>query len=447
MNRLPPAFRILLVSLAVFALLAAVSCGNPPPPVKTRISLNTEPEGAVVSIRGIERGKTPLKGSMKPGTYLLKFSLPGYKNKWQKIELTQGEQKQILVKLEPETAAVMITSVPDAAAVTFQGRKLGKTPLVIPNLPHGDYSAELSRHGYNKQTASWTVNSAIPVLVKINLSSNLGTLSITSRPSNAAVLLDGKPAGRTPFQESVEEGKHTVELRRQGYISQKKTVLIRSGSVFTIPTIHMEVKSGSIRVTSKPSGARITIAGKQYGDTPVQISNLKPGTYTIQLEKAGYDPAERTVNLPPGENLDLMLNLDSNTGGADIITQPAGLTVYLDGKMIGITEKNPNNKNSSKIFPIRNLSMGKHQITIAHKRAKPEKKKFTFSVEKGKIVRLTGLNLWIPNAVIFRTDGTVETGRITQNLPGKYEFEPSPGVKYTIEKTTVKKIDYLPETE
>ena len=165
------------------------------------------------------------------------------------------------------------------------------------------------------------------------------------------------------------------------------------------------------------------------------------------LEKTGFDPAERTVNLPPGENLDIMLNLDSNTGGADIITQPAGLTVYLDGKMVGITEKNPKNPNSSKIFHIRNLSMGKHQITIAHKRAKPEKRKFNFSVEKGKIVRLTGLNLWIPNAVIFRTDGTVETGRITQNLPQKYEFEPSPGVKYTIEKSTVKKIDYLPETE
>ena len=447
MNTISHAVRILLISVSAFVLTTAVSCGQPPQPVKTRISLNTEPEGAVVSIRGIERGKTPLKGSMKPGIYLLKFSLPGYKNKWQKIELSPGDQKTFLVKLEPETAAVMITSTPDAAAVTFQGRRLGSTPLVIPNLPHGSYSAELFRHGYNKQTASWTVNSAVPVLVKINLNSNLGTLFITSRPSNAEVLLDGKPAGRTPFRESVEVGQHTVELRRQGYISQKKNVHIRSGSVLNVPLISLEVKSGSIRVSSKPAGAKITIGGKFYGDTPVQISNLKPGAYTILLEKAGFDPVERTVNLPPGKNLDIMLNLDSNTGGADIITQPAGLTLYLDGKMIGISEKNPNQQNSSKIFQIRNLSMGKHQITIAHKRAKPEKKRFNFTVEKGKIVRLTGLNLWIPNAVIFRTNGTVETGRITQNLPQKYEFEPSPGVKYTIEKSTVKKVDYLPETE
>ena len=91
--------------------------------------------------------------------------------------------------------------------------------------------------------------------------------------------------------------------------------------------------------------------------------------------------------------------------------------------------------------------MGKHRLTIAHKRARPEKKNFTFTVEKGKIVRLTGLNLWIPNAVIVRDDGSVTTGRIVQDLPLKYEFEPSPGVKYTIEKISVKKVDFLPETE
>ena len=34
-----------------------------------------------------------------------------------------------------------------------------------------------------------------------------------------------------------------------------------------------------------------------------------------------------------------------------------------------------------------------------------------------------------------------------ENLPDKYEFEPSPGVKYTIDKNTVKKVDFLSETE
>lgn len=440
--------RFLTVLVLVSVLPAGISaCGKKAEPVKTRVELNSEPEGAAVFIKGVERGKTPLKGSMRPGVYLVKYSLPGYKSKWQKIELNPGDQKSFTVKLERETATVMITSSPDGAMVSFEGKNLGITPLVIPDLAHGNYTAELTRHGFNRQTASWTVSSAIPVLVNVRLDSNLGILSFDSVPRNAEVLLDGKSVGQTPFREQVEEGKHVLEIRRSGYVEVKKTVLIKSGSETTFPKLVLEVKRGSIKIESRPSKVRISIDGREYGDTPQKISNLKPGKYAVKLEKEGFDPAERNVNLPPGGNLELMFNLDSNTGGIDIVTQPAGLTLYLDGKMIGVSERNPQNERISKVFKVRNLSMGKHQLAIAHKRARPEKKILNFTIKKGKIYRPTGLNLWIPNAVVLRTDGTRETGRITQNLPDKYEFEPSPGVKYTINKNTVKKVDFLPETE
>ena len=440
--------RFLVVLILLSVLPVAVSaCRKKAEPVKTRVELNSDPEEATVFIRGIERGKTPLKGSMKPGVYLIKYVLPGYKNKWQKIELNPGDQKRFNVELEPETVAVMITSSPEAAMVTFQGKNLGVTPLVIPNLVYGSYTAELTRHGYNRQTASWDISSALPVLVKVRMDSNLGVLSFTSTPANAEVLLDGKSIGRTPFKEQVEEGKHQLEVRRTGYVTLKKTVLIKSGAETTLQPLVLEVKSGSIRIESRPAKATIVINGKEYGDTPLKISDLKPGKYAIRLEKEGFDPAERRVNLPPGENLDLLFNLDSNTGGIDIVTQPAGLTLYLDGKMIGISERNPQNEKISRVFKVRNLSMGQHQLAIAHKRARPEKRIFNFTIKKGKIYRPTGLNLWIPNAVVFRTNGAREIGRVTQDLPDKYEFEPQPGVKYTIDKNTVKKVDFLSETE
>ena len=71
----------------------------------------------------------------------------------------------------------------------------------------------------------------------------------------------------------------------------------------------------------------------------------------------------------------------------------------------------------------------------------------SFTIQKGKVTRLTNLNLWIPNAVLVRTNGARETGRIIQDLPSKYEFEPSPGVKFTVEKSSVRKVEYLPESE
>ena len=124
------------------------------------------------------------------------------------------------------------------------------------------------------------------------------------------------------------------------------------------------------------------------------------------------------------------------------------MTLYLDGKKIGISEKDPENRTVSKVYQVRNLSMGKHTLTIAHKRARPEKRTVSFNISKdSRIARPAGLSLWIPNAAIVRDNGKREIGRIVQDLPQKYEFEPSPGVKYTIEKSTVKKVTWLAETE
>ena len=438
---------LLFLTAAVVMLLSVSACGKKPPEIITRLSINTSPEKATVTIRGREIGETPVKLKVKPGIYLVKLSLPGYKNNWQKIEMKLGDQQELLVPLEKETASVMITSTPDSAAVKFQNKNLGNTPVVIRDLPYGTYTAELSRHGFNPQTVTWQVDSPLPQLVRASLDSNLGTLIISSVPANAEVIMDGKSIGRTPFRDNVEEGKHEIELRRNGYVSLKKSVHVRSKETARLEQLVLEVKSGSIRINSRPSGAVIYINNKNYGDTPFNISNLKPGTYSVRLEKTGYDPAVRKVNLPAGENLDLMFNLDSNTGGVDVVTQPPGITLYLDGKLVGVTEKDPDNRNISKVFKIRNLSMGSHSLAIAHKRAKPVQKKINFTVKKGQLVRLTNLSLWIPNAVLIRNDGTRETCRIVQDLTSKYEFEPSPGVKFTIDKSTIKKIEYLPESE
>ena len=448
MTKIKALFRIIFPVIAAASMLITVSaCGKKPQPVVTRLSINTTPEKAAVTIRGREIGETPVKMKVKPGIYLVKLSLPGYKNSWRKIEMKLGDQQALTFPLEKETASVMITSEPDAAAVNFQGKNLGVTPVVIKDLPHGSYTAELTRHGFNSQTVSWIVDSPLPQLVKCSLDSNLGTLIINSVPANAEVVMDGKPLGRTPYRDQVEEGRHEIELRRNGYVTLKKTVHVKSKAIARMEKMVLEVKPGAIQVNSRPSGARIFINGKNYGDTPFKISNLKPGAYLIKLEKEGHDPAIRKVNLPAGENLDLMFNLDSNTGGVDIVTHPAGITLYLDGKRVGITEKDPRNRNVSKVFSIRNLSMGNHHLAIAHKRARPEKKNINFTIRKGQVVRLVNLNLWIPNATLIRTNGTRETGKIVQDLPGKYEFEPLPGVKYTVEKSTVRKVEHLPEVE
>jgi serine/threonine protein kinase len=62
--------------------------------------------------------------------------------------------------------------------------------------------------------------------------STKGRFRVTSIPSDATVLLDGRRLGRTPFQSELEvaPGKHVLKLRRRGYAPQKRTIEVAPGA-------------------------------------------------------------------------------------------------------------------------------------------------------------------------------------------------------------------------
>ena len=52
-----------------------------------------------------------------------------------------------------------------------------------------------------------------------------------------------------------------------------------------------------LRITSDPTGARVTVNGVGWGSTPLAIRNLPPGSKTIRVTKDGYVTDERIVSL------------------------------------------------------------------------------------------------------------------------------------------------------
>ena len=179
----------------------------------------------------------------------------------------------------------------------------------------------------------------------------------------------------------------------------------------------------------------------------MELKQLLPGVYRIRLEKEGFDPATREVTVTAGNELEVALSLDSNTGGVDLVTVPPHITVYLDGKMVGTTEPDPASPGMSKLLSLRNLSMGKHIVTVAHKRGRPEKRSYSFEIKKGEIKRLQNLTLWIPNAKLTLKSGLVRVGRLAATLKDEIMFEPEPGVKQSYKKAAISDIETLKVNE
>ena len=275
-----------VLSVLSLAFFFAVGCLEKKAEVKKpKLDITSAPAGAMVSLLGKERGVTPFHCSLLPSTYIVKLEKPGYRAELIRVEIKQGTDRKIDAKLKPVTASVMLTSVPAAAPVIFQGKKIGETPLVIKDLPYGEYSAELAKSGYTKRTVSWKMNEdGRPVQVKTDLASNVGTLKITSNPAGATVTLNGTVMGRTPFSERIEEGKHNLEIARDGYVTLKQVVTVVRRQETSLKDVKLEIIPSTLKITSTPSGARVFVNDKQYSDTPMELRQLSPGVYKIRRD-------------------------------------------------------------------------------------------------------------------------------------------------------------------
>lgn len=114
--------------------------------------------------------------------------------------------------------------------------------------------------------------------------------------------------------------------------------------------------TGSLAISSNPSGAEIfSFAGVSYGTTPTTL-NLTAGTHSFVLLKPGYEAARFATQINEGRADNVGVNLrqsQNNNGHLRITTDPAGATPTIDAMTYGAT---PN--------LITNLSAGVHQVRI-----------------------------------------------------------------------------------
>ena len=76
--------------------------------------------------------------------------------------------------------------------------------------------------------------------------------------------------------------------------------------------------TGTLSITSSPSGATIQIDGVAVGaPTPQSFPDTWEGSHTVRLTKAGYDAYSTTVTVNPGKTTTVNGNLNPSTPGVN----------------------------------------------------------------------------------------------------------------------------------
>lgn len=173
---------------------------------------------------------------------------------------------------------VTISSEPSGAAVSIDGRSRGTTPLELTDVATGRHELTLSRDGYRDYNTNFTVTS------------QYGTIVVTSDPIGGEVMLDGQsrgPAGENGLALTrLPYGKHTIAVQLSGYSDVVKTIDLKSAGPIAV-SFRLGWGKGYMKVVSIPPGAQISAEGRQLGATPF-FGEMQPGRYIVTLTRPGY---------------------------------------------------------------------------------------------------------------------------------------------------------------
>ena len=221
---------------------------------------------------------------------------------------------------------LVLTSSPTGAQIQIDGRgeTNWKTPFTASALVAGPHNVTFRKQGFATETRIVEVGSGKKAFVNAQLRPTTGRLAISSDPEGAAIIIDGTDTGKvTPIQLTLDQGQHTLALRKEGFRELSSSVNLRPGEMFNYsPTLKPIDQEGlarlrgifggnttservTIHVRTNPKGAVLLINGHPAPKvTPLRVP-LLPGRYEIELQMDGYRSVRRVISLERGSPLDI----------------------------------------------------------------------------------------------------------------------------------------------
>jgi len=318
------------------------------------IDVQTSPAGAALYLDGVNTGyRTPVTlPNIIAGSHTVRCTLTGYTEQSQVVSVNAGQTTSVTFTLQgqaPPTGSVSVSSTPTGARIYLDGADTGyTTPRTISSVSTGAHAVRCTLAGYTDQSQSVTVNAGRTSTVKMTLVRQpavTGSILVSSTPSGARIYLDGTDTGYTTPRtiSSVSTGAHTVRCTLAGYTDQSQGVTVKAGQTASI-TLTLQGQApatGSVSVSSTPTGARIYLDGADTGyTTPRIINSVTVGTHAVRCTLAGYNDQTQSATVSAGKTSTVKMTLvrqPTVTGSVSVSSTPAGARIYLDGADTGYT--------------------------------------------------------------------------------------------------------------
>ncbi|WAI01870.1 PEGA domain-containing protein [Methanogenium organophilum] len=304
------------------------------------LTILSSPSGAEVSIDGKAAGVTPINSrELGSGSHTIEITMTGYERYTAEKDLRVGEQASLdaTLKLIPVTAEPTAVPTTQATAVPTPVPTTQATAVPTPTAPPVG-----SEKGW----------------IRVNCNVN-GAVVTFDASSTEYTVVDGYCYAEvgttsTPYK--------TFTVRKSGYQTVTGPVTSWPGNGETVnlyATLNRNPTPtyGTVTVTSRPTGAIVTIDGGSPQKTPATFSSVRAGTsHDVRITMSGYQVYDTSVYVNAGQTAPVNADLTRNpqqTGSLNINTVPSGADIYVDGHFLA---ESP--------FVVTNLAPGSHTVRL-----------------------------------------------------------------------------------
>ena len=243
------------------------------------------------------------------------------------VEKLESNRTYVLVLVKPSVQNepvdaggnfYAISVLPKDAKVTVDGvlQESSSDGEYSAMLPYGTHTYKVEAGGYISKSGSFFVSSGDMAPISVSLVSALAAVSVTCPTPAVSLYVDKKSVGNVPWSGSLKEGMHLIEVKKNGYRSQQKTIQLSQQQKLDVVFGELVAILGNLSVNYKPFGAEVYVDGKKLGQSPRVFNGLLVGNHQVEVRKDGYTTDKKSVTISEGQTMSISGTLYSNTASS-----------------------------------------------------------------------------------------------------------------------------------
>jgi PEGA domain len=357
--------------------------------------IRTTPAGAKISVGGQTCVAPDCRLHLAPGTYDMHAELDGFRPASRLITVTGKAAPPVSLALDPWPTGLAVSTDLESGRARLDGRSAGELTggqWSLSDLSAGAHRLEIDS-GAGRSSVAFTVHpGALPSIDSIDGARGMEVIAagasgnrvvLRCRCSSSATSLDGKPLGDIRsgdvIAQNVAEGTHEIQAKLSGGEYKLAFTTREQPSIQVL--IRTASNTGILMIVSNEDGASVLLNGNRYPRATsgggLQVP-LTPRTYSVTLEKPGFQGSTQNVTIERNGTQELKFNLVPLGSTLRIADGSPSGEVRLDGRHLG------NISNTGEFSAV--VSPGHHTVEIAKNGY--ETKRLDLNFEQGKSTEL-----------------------------------------------------------